>query len=273
MRVAVRRRVRFSAAHSYENMPAEVVSDTASLGLARSRSVHGHNYVVDLTCKGVLDRRTGMVVNITDVDAVLQSVVRPLHETFLEQDHPEVAWGIPTTENLALWIWQQCDGRIKGADLAAVRVREDDFLWSEYRGGDERLVYVTRSYEFASAHRLHSPHLSDEENLVVFGKCNNPNGHGHNYGLEVTIRARTDPRTGLACNIGDVDAVVHSRIVDRFDHKHLNLDVPDFKDTVPTSENLAVVIWGLLRPEIGDALHKVCVRETERNYFEYMGED
>lgn len=272
MRVHIRRRVRFSAAHSYENIPDDVFQSGAGIGLTR-RSVHGHNFTVDLSCSGQLDARTGMVVNITDVDRVLKGLLIPLHESFLERDHPAVAWGIPSTENLAVWIWRACEGRIPGARLERVRVWEDDFLWSDYMGDSGNTVYVTRAYEFAAAHRLHSPALSEEENCRIFGKCNNPNGHGHNYGLEVTVRGQVDPRSGLACRIGEIDAVVNECVVDRFDHRHLNLDLPEFAELNPTSENIAVVIWNLLRPRLGDQLHRVCVRETERNYFEYYGEE
>lgn len=268
MKVHVRRRVRFSAAHSYQNLPEEAARKMPVAG-----RIHGHNFIVDLTCCGNLDTRTGMVVNITEIDKVLKSVVGPLDGSFLEQDHPQAAWGIPSTENLALWIWEQCDGRIPGASLGAVRVAESEFLWSEYRGEDARVVYVTQAYEFSAAHRLHSPELPDEENCQIFAKCNNPNGHGHNYGLEVTLRAPVDPRTGLAVDVAHLDAVVTSRVVDRFDHRHLNLDLPEFAGINPTAENIAVVIWKLLREPLGDKLHKICLRETERNYFEYYGEE
>jgi 6-pyruvoyl-tetrahydropterin synthase len=161
MKVHIRRRVRFSAAHSYENIPDDVFQSGRELGLKR-RSVHGHNFTVDLACSGELDPRTGMVVNITDVDRVLKGLLMPLHESFLERDHPAVAWGIPSTENLAIWIWRACEGRIPGAQLERVRVWEDDFLWSDYMGDSRNTVFVTRAYEFAAAHRLHSPLLSDE---------------------------------------------------------------------------------------------------------------
>lgn len=266
--VYIRRRVRFSAAHSYQNMPLD-----NGLPGEQYRRIHGHNYTVDLTCKGTLDQKTGMVVNITRINRELRDILGPLDGSFLEQDHPEVAWGIPTTENLSVWIWQRMDCRIPGASLHLVEVREKEDLWASYLGEkDPMTVYVTRSFEFSAAHRLHSDCLSDEENLEVFGKCNNPNGHGHNYGLEVTVCGPLNPSRGTVCDIDQVDRIVMERVVERFDHKHLNFDVPEFQGINPTSENVAVVIWEIIFPELGDILHKVCVRETERNYFEYYGE-
>ncbi len=272
MRVYVTRRARFSAAHSYQNLPAETPGGSRS-GLKAPGAIHGHNYTVDLTCAGQLDGRTGMVVNITEIDTVLKTVLEPLDQSFLEEDHPEVAWGLPTTENLARWIWRECEGKIPPVALTSVRVQETEDLWSEFRGDREGLLLVTRSYEFAAAHRLHSALLSDEENLEVFGKCNNPNGHGHNYALEITAQGEVDPVTGMACNISELDQLVDEAVLKRFDHKHLNLDLPEFLEVNPTSENLAIVIWNILAPRMEGALHRVRVRETERNYFDYMGEE
>ncbi|MEI6914544.1 MAG: 6-carboxytetrahydropterin synthase [Armatimonadota bacterium] len=271
MRVFVTRRVRFSAAHSYQNLPQVGTDAAVANGLKGTCKIHGHNYVVDLTCAGELDA-TGMVVNITEIDVVLKGLLAPLDQSFLEEDFPNVAWGLPTTENLARWIWMNCDGKLPNGQLVSVRVQETDNLWSEYRGSEKREVFVTKSYEFAAAHRLHSRKLSDEDNLLVFGKCNNPHGHGHNYGLDITIRGIVDERTGMACDIGTFDEIVNTRIINRFDHKHLNLDLPEFADVNPTSENIAVVIWNLLKPEFAESLYKVRVRETERNSFEYYGE-
>lgn len=266
--VYIRRRVRFSAAHSYQNMP-----QGPGLPSGKYRRIHGHNYIVNLTCRGELNQQTGMVVNITDINRELKSVTEPLDGSFLEQDHPQAAWGIPTTENLAVWIWQSLEGKIPGATLHLVEVKEKEDLWASYTGEkDPMKVYVTRTYEFSAAHRLHSDCLSDKENLEIFGKCNNPNGHGHNYGLEVTLSGDLDTSRGVVCDIDQVDEAVNTRVVNRFDHKHLNFDIPEFEGINPTSENVAVVIWEILFAELGDCLHKVCVRETERNYFEYYGE-
>lgn len=267
MRVLVRCRVRFSAAHSYEN-----IREPACGSSVRPGRIHGHNYTVDVAYEGPVDAATGMVVNITEIDAALKRIVGPLDESYLEKDHPEVARGIPTTENLALWIWEQCLRAGVRADLRSVRVRESEYLCSEYDGKRDGVVRVTRTYEFAAAHRLHSEALSDDENRRVFGKCNNPNFHGHNYGLEVTLSGPVDPRTGMVCNLDEVDSVVSRAVLDKLDHRNLSVDVDEFRGVNPTAENIAAVIWSLLRPELGDILDRIGVHETERNYFEYSGE-
>ena len=94
-------------------------------------------------------------------------------------------------------------------------------------------MFVTKTYDFSASHRLHSPHFGDEENARVYGKCNRPNGHGHNYGLEVTVRGPVDPRTGVVIDLGLLDRAVNEEVIERYDHRHLNLDVPDFAKTTP----------------------------------------
>jgi 6-pyruvoyltetrahydropterin/6-carboxytetrahydropterin synthase len=129
---------------------------------------------------------------------------------------------------------------------------------------------VTRRYRFCAAHRLHSEHLSEEENWAAFGKCNNPNGHGHNYVVLVTVAAA--PSSGAApIDLEHLDAVVAERIVRRFDHHDLNQD-PEFAERTTTGENLVLLIWDLLLPHVrAGQLKKVGVIETRDNYFEYAG--
>jgi len=130
---------------------------------------------------------------------------------------------------------------------------------------------VTRRYRFCAAHRLHSDFLTPEENCTVFGKCNNPNGHGHNYVVFVTVSSGNDPQRYGAADIQGLDAVVADTIIKRFDHRDLNQD-PLFTDQTTTGENLVVVIWDLLQRRLSNArLEKVGVIETRDNYFEYTG--
>ena len=139
-------------------------------------------------------------------------------------------------------------------------------------------IYLTRRYRFAAAHRLHNERLSDEENARLYGKCNNPHGHGHNYTLEVTVAGPLDPRTGMVMNLADLDASVEQEVLERFDHVHLNLDVESFRSRVPTTENLCREVFALLRPRIegkngaGEVkLARVRLEETRSNFFEYVG--
>jgi len=130
---------------------------------------------------------------------------------------------------------------------------------------------LTRRYKFAAMHRLHTDHLSEEDNWKVFGKCNNPNGHGHNYVILVTVEGAIDERTGLITDVEALDRIVRETVVARFDHQDLNRD-PAFADRTTTGENLAILVWDLLVDRIpGARLAKIGVIETRDNYFEYAG--
>ena len=131
---------------------------------------------------------------------------------------------------------------------------------------------VTRRYRFCAAHRLHTNELSDDVNQKVFGKCNNPNGHGHNYTVMVTVGGEVDPQTGEIRDIERLDQLVTTKIVERFDHRHLNHD-PAFHEVVTTGENVARFIWEELVDAIPQGrLEKIGLIETRDNYFEYQGD-
>jgi 6-pyruvoyltetrahydropterin/6-carboxytetrahydropterin synthase len=131
-------------------------------------------------------------------------------------------------------------------------------------------VAVTRKEHFNAAHRLHNPNWDNEKNNQVFGKCNNPNFHGHNYELIVKVIGEIDPETGYVYDMKVLSEIIKEEIVNRFDHKNLNLDVHEFKNLNPTAENIAVVIWNLLRNKIDTKLDlRVTLYETERNIVEY----
>lgn len=132
---------------------------------------------------------------------------------------------------------------------------------------------VCRRESFNAAHRLFNPEWNDEKNFTVFGKCSNPNYHGHNYILETWIEGEIDPITGYVFDLGLLKNIIRSKVTDRFDHRNLNLDCPEFKGLNPTAENIAKVIWTIIRSEIASE-YGVSVRlfETENNYVEYTGE-
>ena len=130
-----------------------------------------------------------------------------------------------------------------------------------------------RRYRFSASHRLHTAHLSEEENCRVFGKCNNPYGHGHNYVVEVSVSGKVDPATGMIANLADLDAFVQRQVLEDFDHKSLNEDVPAFRDKVPTTENVCIEIFQRLKKFSLARLERVRVEETGKNSFEYAGEN
>lgn len=134
-------------------------------------------------------------------------------------------------------------------------------------------VYVTRRAHFSASHRLFDPALSDERNAEVFGGCSNPNGHGHNYTIEVTVAGRPDPATGFVVDLKRVKEVLHDRFLAFVDHRNLNVDVPFLQGVNPTTENIAVAAWRQLAPHIpAGRLHSVRIFETENNFVEYKGE-
>jgi 6-pyruvoyltetrahydropterin/6-carboxytetrahydropterin synthase len=124
---------------------------------------------------------------------------------------------------------------------------------------------------FSASHRLHSDEMTAEENRSTYGKCNNPYGHGHNYGLEVTVSGQVDPATGMVCNLVDLDGFVQREILERYEHQHLNT-LHEFADSVPTTENLCMQIYEVLQRGFQPAhLERVRLEETMMNSFEYSG--
>lgn len=136
------------------------------------------------------------------------------------------------------------------------------------------MVYLTRKAEFAAAHYYHNPQLSAEENRRIFGKCNNPNGHGHNYIVEVTVKGDIDPRSGFVVDLKQLKDLLHREVLDAMDHRFLNKEVPEFLERIPTTENIAIAIWQRLLPKMAKAkLHRVRVYENPDLFVDYYGEE
>ncbi|XP_041361052.1 6-pyruvoyl tetrahydrobiopterin synthase-like [Gigantopelta aegis] len=135
------------------------------------------------------------------------------------------------------------------------------------------VVYISRTESFSACHRLHSLSLSNEENLKLFGKCNNPNGHGHNYKVEVILRGPVDPVTGMVINLVDLKQYMEAAIMTVLDHKSIDNDVPYFKEHVSTAENIAVFIWKSLQSKVpAGYLYEIKLHETDKNVVFYRGE-
>ena len=133
-------------------------------------------------------------------------------------------------------------------------------------------VHLTRRYSFAASHRLHNPRLGEEENRRIYGKCSNPYGHGHNYAVEVTVSGAVDAKTGMVANLAELDSFVEREVLEAFDHRYLNEEVPEFRERVPTTENLCMEIYRRLRSFPAAHLERVRLEETSLNSFEYAGE-
>ena len=135
------------------------------------------------------------------------------------------------------------------------------------------MVYVTRKAHFSAAHRLYNPSWSDEKNHTVFGKCNNPNGHGHNYDVEVTVGGNPPKETGMVIDLKKLADIIDEELIERVDHKHMNHDVDFMKGLIPTAENMAMAFWKILEPKIDEGkLMSIKLFESENNFVEYRGE-
>lgn len=132
-------------------------------------------------------------------------------------------------------------------------------------------ISLSRKYTFAASHRLHSSAFSDAENQRLYGKCNNPFGHGHNYTLEVTLTGPVNQQTGMIANLADLDAFVKARVLDDFDHRSINDEIPAFRTKVPTTENLCKEIYERLRDFPHARVERIRIEETSKNSFEYSG--
>jgi 6-pyruvoyltetrahydropterin/6-carboxytetrahydropterin synthase len=134
------------------------------------------------------------------------------------------------------------------------------------------MVYVTRKVEFSASHLYNNPDFSPEENRRIFGKCNNPHGHGHNYVLEVTVAGEPDPRTGMVLDLKELKDILQREILDRMDHRFLNVEVPELAGRIPTTETIAMTIWQLLEPRIHQGrLHRVRLYETPDLFVDCLG--
>ena len=268
------RQVAFEASHA---LRIPELSDKENYELfGPATNDHGHNYVVEATIKGAVSNSDGMVINLADLDQLLRDrVLTHFDHKHINLQHPVFAYDShlqPTLENIAIEIWNTLGSCSKSTNLYRVRIYEDTALFADYFG-KKRMVYLTKVYDFSASHRLHSQLLSEDENHEIFGKCNNPHGHGHNYVLEVMVKGEVHPKTGMVVAPGFLDEIVQKQIHARFDHRHLNLDTPEFEALNPTSENFVKVIWDLLEEPLKPIiLHRLRLKETPRNHFDYYGE-
>jgi 6-pyruvoyltetrahydropterin/6-carboxytetrahydropterin synthase len=215
---------------------------------------------------GPVDPVTGYLVNIALIDRVLRESAIPIVQRARSGRSTEGPAGLMEP------LWSATSARLQGFALEELELRTTPFLRYAVTGGEPHMVSMTQSFEFAAAHRLYVPELSEEENRRVFGKCMNANGHGHNYVVEVTIAGSPEADTGTLTDLPAFEAAVKERVIDRFDHKHLNADCPEFARLNPTVENITRVIWDLLEDAIGrDRLRAVRVWETPKTYAEFRG--
>jgi 6-pyruvoyltetrahydropterin/6-carboxytetrahydropterin synthase len=271
------RRVTFSSGHRYW-IPALTPEENKELfGEWASPYNHGHNYVLEVTVEGLIDPVTAMVVNIKTIDEILQElVVSRFNQKSINDEIPHFQSRASSTENILLYIASLLSTGVlpPEAKLVGLRLHETETLVADYSEQHGTwIMTLTRVYEFAASHRLHVPQMSDAENVELFGKCNNAAGHGHNYLLEVTVEGQPDTRTGMMADVGAIDKVVEELVVDRYDHKHLNVDIPEFQNIAPTSEVIAQEIFRRLDGKLPANLYRIRLHETARNIFEVRRQD
>lgn len=209
-----------------------------------------------------------MVVNIKDIDDFLQrEIVSRFDQRSINDQVPEFETRMPTTESLLLHFAEIMKSMMLPVETTHIRLDETSRLFGEWTK-EKNMLTLTRVYEFCASHRLHADQLSNEENVELFGKCNNPSGHGHNYILEVTISGKPNEQTGMIVDISALDRVVNEKIVDRYDHRYLNVDLPEFAGINPTSEAVALQIFSSLQSSLPAKLERIKLYETARSAFE-----
>jgi 6-pyruvoyltetrahydropterin/6-carboxytetrahydropterin synthase len=265
-KVSLARRAYFSVGRTLSRADwDETRNQQAFRHLARP---HGHDCVLTAFYVGEPSAQDGMVANLSDIKPVLAQAAEPLDGKMLPVDVPEFESGPPTAEKIVEFLWDRLPRAQSAGQLSRLVLELTSRLRVEKTSYFMRL---TRSYEFAAAHRLFAAHLDDPGNEALYGKCSNPAGHGHNYGLDVTIEGTPDEQTGFLMPPWELDRIVDEEIYTRFDHRHLNFDCPEFKNLIPTSENFARVIFDILSARLQSErcrLAKVGLHETQKNYFE-----
>lgn len=235
----------------------------------RSRP-HGANFQLRIALRGSVSPDDGMIVNLIDVKPHLNQLIYPLDNCFLNDDVAYFSHCSPTPENLARYLWDKMPANIGNGSLYRLQLQQLNHTTIEISLSSMK---VSRFYEFAAAHRLFTPTLSSDENWARFDKCSNPAGHGHNFQLSVWVEGAPEAQSGFIINPQLLDDIVEQEVYQRFDHRHLNEDCKEFfgNGLVPTSENLALVIFKLMQDRLskeGYRLSKIGLQETQKNYFE-----
>ena len=227
----------------------------------------GHYFSLTVTLAGDLNPDSHYLENIKQIDQTVRRLAIPLFDKTIRQD-PR-SFGAPLlgeTFDLLQHAWPP-------ARLESLKLSLSPFLSLSLHATERPMTRLSQKFEFAASHRLHNPALSDEQNRQTFGKCNNPHGHGHNYELQVTLLGQPAGNTGLLIDIPAFEQIVADTVINRFDHKNLNLQVEEFASEIPSVENIARVIYHLLKPQFQSTaarLASVTVWETPKTWCEYL---
>jgi 6-pyruvoyltetrahydropterin/6-carboxytetrahydropterin synthase len=227
----------------------------------------GRWFALRVTVSGKPEPKSQYLVNIKRIDALVRERVIPLMQERVKTTAQAVRPAALVVESFGV-----LRPELPGVSLDEITLMLGPFLSYGCRSTELPMVRLSQKFEFSATHRLHNPALSEEENCRTYGKCNNPHGHGHNYEVQVTLRG--DPNaSGLLVDVPAFERIVASTVIDRFDHKNLNVEVPEFREgLIPSVENIAMTIYRLLKPrfkEAGAQLAAVTVWETPKTWCEY----
>jgi len=226
-------------------------------------------YELAITCIGHPDPQTGYFINIKKIDTAARNLAIPyLNKAYQQQPPATIPLG-----NLLRNILNLLQPSLNQT-IASIALKLSPFHTLTIQRNTMHQITISQDYQFSAAHRLHVPQLSDEENIKIFGKCNNPSGHGHNYKLRVRINAPISPQ-GQILYTHTLDKIVDQNVIEKLDHKHLNLDVPEFKTKNASVEHITQYIYTLLKTDIKKqldaSLHSVSVWETGKTVCTYKG--
>lgn len=240
--------------------PAMHVSNGLSGNLIETPAMY---LTLQVTLCGEVQPESNYVENIRTIDDVVRSTVVPTLTRLVQDGHYTLVRATQAAGAILHARWDE--------QFVSVRLAPSAYFWCEVADQEQTMVYLTQRFEFSAAHRLNNPELNEQRNREVFGKCNNPAGHGHNYEFEVTL-AGTVGNTGHLINLDEFAAIVNRRVLDRFDHRNLNVETSEFSSTIPSVENIARAIHGLLADQFSGPvhLHRVRVWETGKTWAEYV---
>ena len=255
--IKLTREVRFSLVPGH----AELDSQTANSWGGWPSGLGVHPYIVlRCTVAGNLDPTSGYLCNIKLIDEIARKeVIAPVCK------QPDRFQTLPSLLSFAQS--QMAEALPSELVFQQLEIRSSPYLALAWNRENPDMICLTHQFEFSASHRLHNPELGDQENHQLFGKCNHPHGHGHNYVVDVTINAKQD-QFDKEFELANLNRVVKSKIIDRFDHKHLNIDDPIFESLNPTVENITQTIFDLLKPDLGSALKTIRVYETPKTWAE-----
>jgi 6-pyruvoyltetrahydropterin/6-carboxytetrahydropterin synthase len=225
----------------------------------------GHFFTLEVTLAGDLDLASSYLINIKQIDMAVREIAIERIERIIRYN--QFGGGA----NVVLMLFELLRDRWPGVSLDALKLSLSPFLSLSVHASEIPMVRLSQKFEFSASHRLHNPDLSDEQNVKTFGKCNNPHGHGHNYELQVTLAGKPN-ENGVLIDVPAFERIVATTVIDRLDHKNLNVQVAEFKGLIPSVENIAKVIFNLLKPQFAAQsaqLSSVTVWETPKTWCEY----